>query len=54
MKSGKLTSWNPLGHSRPVTGLLLLSDEIHKNFLDKRGECNMKTYRKIFKHVPEI
>jgi len=22
MKSGTLTSWNPLGHSRPVTGLL--------------------------------
>jgi hypothetical protein len=22
MKSGKLISWNPLGHSRPVTGLL--------------------------------
>ena len=24
MKSGNLTSWNPLGHSRPVTGLLYL------------------------------
>jgi hypothetical protein len=24
MKSGNLNSWNPLGHSRPVTGLLLL------------------------------
>ena len=25
MKSGKLTSWNPLGHSRSVTGLLYLT-----------------------------
>jgi len=24
MKLGTLTSWNPLGHSRPVTGLLYL------------------------------
>ena len=24
MKSGKLNFWNPLGHSRPVTGLLFL------------------------------
>jgi len=24
MKSGNLTSWNPLGHSRPVTGLLYI------------------------------
>jgi hypothetical protein len=24
MKFGNLTSWNPLGHSRPVTGLLYL------------------------------
>ena len=25
MKSGNLTSWNPLGHSRPVTGVLFSS-----------------------------
>jgi hypothetical protein len=24
MKSGNIISWNPLGHSRPVTGLLYL------------------------------
>jgi hypothetical protein len=24
MKSGNLNFWNPLGHSRPVTGLLYL------------------------------
>jgi hypothetical protein len=28
---GTLTSWNPLGHSRPVTGLLYL------NFLERSG-----------------
>jgi len=26
---GKLTSWNPLGHSRPVTGLLYLYQNIY-------------------------
>jgi hypothetical protein len=28
MKSGTLTSWNPLGHSRPVKGLLYLLPKI--------------------------
>jgi hypothetical protein len=27
---GTLTSWNPLGHSRPVTGLLYLFFTLHK------------------------
>jgi len=31
---GTLTSWNPLGHSRPVTGLLYLySEEISEVWL---------------------
>jgi hypothetical protein len=32
MKSGTLTSWNPLGHSRLVTGLLYLYYYYYLNF----------------------
>jgi hypothetical protein len=30
---GTITSWNPLGHSRPVTGLLYLFTAIHYKLL---------------------
>ena len=30
MKSGNLNSWNPLGHSRPVTVLLLLGSGVKR------------------------
>ena len=35
---GTLTSWNPLGHSRPVTGLIFLykSTSIIQCFVEKR------------------
>ena len=41
---GTLTSWNPLGHSRPVTGLILLltqycsGDKTEKN--EMGGACS--------------
>ena len=44
---GTLTFWNPLGHSRPVTGLLYLSDVI-LNFKDNLSTSDIKM--EIFKH----
>jgi len=40
LQLGTLTSWNPLGHSRPVTGLLYLlpfNTELNKSV--KHWEC---------------
>jgi hypothetical protein len=47
MNLGTLTSWKPLGHSRPVTGLLYLFYIYYLNgyrvyFLEvKRPECDV-------------
>jgi len=40
---GILTSWNPLGHSRPGTGLLYL-------YLNSKGNCS---HLKIIQKIPE-
>jgi hypothetical protein len=38
---GTLTSWNPLGHSRPVTGLLTQTCTFSANeFCRKRNKCS--------------
>jgi len=40
MKSGNLNSWNPLGHSRPVTGLLYLVSTINLLFNSPDSDKN--------------
>ena len=48
MKSGNLNSWNPLGHSRPVTGLLylyLLCEQLFKVF---QVTCGIKAQMTLF------
>ena len=44
---GTLTSWNPLGHSRPVTGLLLLLCPIHKFVILCSGEHRLQIQYKV-------
>ena len=41
MKSGHLNSWNPLGHSRPVTGL------IHKEMIGKFSHPSRQSWRYV-------
>ena len=46
---GTLTSWNPLGHSRPVTGLLSVI-----GYKIKDGRMRTEEDRRGRKHIPEV
>ena len=49
---GTLPSWNPLGHSRPVTGLLYLLQVLYlQNFATKRGQMKLFFYGCVAVHL---